>query len=218
MATPERTIRTPLEHEAHDRPRNGDNGTVSEERAIRKKGSKRTLLVAAGVVAAIVVIGIVLVLTGVVGGGGSARSGSQPGVPREVSVQEVRDFAVARPRPTYWAGDLPGRRIELTEAGRDNVYVRYLTGDAVVGDGRPAFTTVGTYPLEGAYREVERRSKARDQEAKPAPGGGLATWSAKRPSSVYVGYPGSDQLVEVYDPDPQRARELALSGEVGPVR
>jgi hypothetical protein len=55
-------------------------------------------------------------------------------------------------------------------------------------------------------------------QSRPAPGGGLATWSTERPSSVYLGFPGSNVLVEVYDPSPKRARELALSGRVGRVR
>ena len=87
-----------------------------------------------------------------------------------------------------------------------------------MGDERPAFTTVGTYAFDGAYREVQRRGEGEGIQTRQAPGGGLATWSEGRPTSVYLGFPGSDLLVEVYDPDPQRARALALAGEVGPVR
>lgn len=176
---------------------------------------RRAVLIAAGLVAVVAVVVAILFLTGAVGGR-STRSESLGA--REVSVQDLRDYATSRDQAVYWAGDLPGRRIELSEAGEGNVFVRYLTGDAVVGDGRPAFTTVGTYPLDGAYREIQRRGRTKGMETRPAPGGGLATWSEKRPSSVYLAYPGSDLLVEVYDPDPQRARTLALSGEVGPVR
>ena len=51
----------------------------------------------------------------------------------------------------------------------------------------------------------------------PAPAGGLATWSEKRPGSVYVAYPGSDLLVEVFSPDSSEARRLVLDGDVGPI-
>ena len=54
--------------------------------------------------------------------------------------------------------------------------------------------------------------------SRAAPGGGLAIWSKKRPTSVYLAYPGSDYLVEVFDPSAERARELVLSGEVAPIR
>ncbi len=180
------------------------------------RSRRKLLLPAAALVALLLLVVAVLVLTGALGGGARGEGPSKGA--QEVSVKELRDFAASSGSAVYWAGALPGRRLELTEAKGSNFFVRYLTGEAVVGDGRPAFTTVGTYAFDGAYREVQRRGKAKGMETRPAPGGGLATWSKKRPSSIYLGFPGSDLLVEVYDPDPQRARDLALSGEVGPVR
>lgn len=178
--------------------------------------SRRKLLLAAAVLLALLLLVVgVLVLTGALGGTG--RESPSP-VAQEVSVQELRSIAASSDSAVYWAGARPGRRIELTEAEGNNVFVRYLTDQAVAGDPRPAFTTVGTYAFDGAYREVRRRGRSRGMETRPAPGGGLATWSDKRPSSVYLGFPGSDLLVEVYDPDPRLARALALSAEVGPVR
>ena len=38
------------------------------------------------------------------------------------------------------------------------------------------------------------------------------------PNSVHVAYPGVDYQVEVYDPSPARAREVATSGLVQRVR
>lgn len=51
----------------------------------------------------------------------------------------------------------------------------------------------------------------------PTPSGGLATWSRRRRSSVYLAYPGTDQLIEVFSPRAGDARRLALAGDVGPV-
>jgi hypothetical protein len=175
---------------------------------------RRGLLIAAGVVAVVLALALVLLLTGVLGGGNDDASGAAS---REVSVSELRDFASSNGRTVYWAGDLPGRRLELTEAQR-NVWVRYLTGDAVVGDGRPAFTTIGTYPFNSSLREVRRRSRAKGMDSRPAPDGGLATWSVQRPNSVYLAFPDSNVPVEVYDPDAVRARQFAISGDVGPIR
>ncbi|CAA9516885.1 MAG: hypothetical protein AVDCRST_MAG17-2338 [uncultured Solirubrobacterales bacterium] len=169
------------------------------------------------VLLAVLLLGVVVALA-VTGSRGGSGEGSRSDAPREVSVRELRDFAAASESAVYWAGAIPGRRLELTTARGGSVFVRYLRGDAVVGDERPAFTTVGTYAFDGAYREVQRRGEGEGTETREAPGGGLATWSKARPSSVYLAFPGSDLLVEVYDPDPQRARTLALSGEVGPVR
>ena len=52
----------------------------------------------------------------------------------------------------------------------------------------------------------------------PVNGGGVAFYSEATPTSVYLAYPGSDYQVEVYDPLPERARELVSSGQVEPVR
>lgn len=176
--------------------------------------SRHGLLIAAGIAGLVVVVIAVLLLTGVFSGGNDA---SRAGVSREVSTSELRDFAGSNGRTVYWAGELPGRRLELSEA-KNNVWVRYLTGGAVVGDGRPAFTTIGTYPFDSSLREVRRRSKAEGMDSRQAPDGGLATWSVKRPNSVYLAFPDSNVLIEVYDPDAQRARQFAISGDVGPIR
>jgi len=186
------------------------NATTSNGKSLPRRG----LLIAAGAVAVVLVVALILFLTGVVGG---ASDDSSDAASREVSAAELRDFAGSNGRTVYWAGDLPGRRLELSEANR-NVWVRYLTGDAVVGDGRPAFTTIGTYPFNSSLREVRRRSKAKGMDSRPAPDGGLATWSIKRPNSVYLAFPDSNVLIEVYDPDAERARQFAISGDVGPIR
>ncbi len=178
---------------------------VTSEGTASTGKARGRILVGAAIAGLVAVVIAVLLLTGALGG--EAGEGADPD---EISVQELRDFAASRPAPVYWAGAIPGRRLELTETDGKNVFVRYLTGEAVVGDGRPAFTTVGSYPVDAAYREVQQRSKAKDMVRRPAAGGGLAIWSVRRPNSVYVAYPGSDVLVEVYDPDAQRARALAL--------
>ena len=150
--------------------------------------------------------------------GGDDEDGAAAGSPREVSVAELRSTAAEASHPVYWAGALAGRRLELTETARGNVYVRYLPAGARVGDERPAFTAIGSYPVTDAYRTTERSGQRRGAIVRDAPGGGIAVWNRDSPTSVYLAYPGSDVLVEVYDPDPARARELALSGEVGPIR
>ena len=43
-------------------------------------------------------------------------------------------------------------------------------------------------------------------------------WNLARPTSVYLAFPGVPHLVEVYAPDADEARTLALSGRIRPVR
>lgn len=170
----------------------------------------RTLALAAVVGVALTVAAAVLVLT---------RSDPEgaPGAPAEASVTELRALAEQAEAPIYWAGTAPGTRFEVTETRGGKVFVRYLPPGVDVADRRPEFLTVGTYPYPRAYAVTERSAQRDGMTSAQAPGGGLATWREKRPSSVYVAYPGSDLLVEVFSPKAAQARRLVLDGAVGPV-
>lgn len=142
---------------------------------------------------------------------------SKPGMAVAVSADDLREFARSAEGLVYWAGELPGSRLELTRTSRNEVFVRYLAGDASVGDSRPAFATVSTYPYERAYEITAKSGRGKGMVSRNAPDGGIAVWSKSRPTSVYLAYPGSDRLVEVFDPDPKRVRELVFSGQVSPI-
>jgi fermentation-respiration switch protein FrsA (DUF1100 family) len=140
----------------------------------------------------------------------------KPGVPTEASAAELRSLGDERREEFYWAGALPARRLELTDTER-GIFVRYLTQEAAVGDKRSLYLTVATYELPRAFaiaREVAKRRGAIDRAL---PGGAIAVWQAATPTSIYLARAGSDRLVEVFDPDPRRARDLILSGRIRPV-
>ena len=118
----------------------------------------------------------------------------------------------------YWAGSQPDHKLEVTLNGRGDVFVRYLTEDALVGDERADFTTVATYRRDDAFELATRRGEADGMVSKTLPNHGVAVWSSSRPTSVYLAYPGSGLLIEVYDPSARRAERLVVSGDIVPVR
>jgi hypothetical protein len=136
--------------------------------------------------------------------------------PAAVSQDELLALAGARETPVYWVGRLDDRELELTTTA-DGTFVRYLPTGAPAGDDRLALT-VATYPVRGAYGTVRARAEGEGMIARETRNGGLAVWSRERPTSVYVGFAGVPQLVEVYAPDAAEARRLALSGRLRPVR
>jgi hypothetical protein len=148
-----------------------------------------------------------------------ARSDAErlPGTPTEASAAQLRSVAAKADAPVYWAGTRPGKRFELTRTRAGRFFVRYLPSGVKAGDRRPAFLTVGTYPQRRAYTVTDASSRRAGMVHRPTPGGGLAVWRRRRPSNVYLAYPGSDQLVEVFSPDAAAARRLVLAGVVGPV-
>jgi hypothetical protein len=138
------------------------------------------------------------------------------GEPRMVSAAELGEFARSVGHPVYWVGERLGAAYELTQTADGQIYVRYLTDEAAIGNQEPDFLTVGTYPADDAARALREEAEARGAVLERATGGGLVVIDEDRPTSVYLAYPDSDYQIEVYDPSPERALELALTGRVQP--
>jgi hypothetical protein len=117
----------------------------------------------------------------------------------------------------YWAGPRNPNKRELTQVN-DSIFIRYLPYGIHVGDPRPDYLTVGTYPRARAYGLLQQMSRERRSRSRRASGGGIAVWSENRPQSVYLAFPRSNVQIEVYDPSAARARRLATTGAVRPIR
>jgi hypothetical protein len=124
-------------------------------------------------------------------------------------------FGKALGRPIYWAGAAPGYTYEFTETSSGNIFVRYLPQGVAIGDKRASFRVIGTYPYPGALKALQVVAKGKGIAVK---GGGLAFINAGHPENAHIAYPGVNYQVEVYDPIPSRARALALSGDIQPIR
>lgn len=172
---------------------------------------RRGTLAAAGLVAVIALLGWLLLR--------GADAPTVTGAPRASSVEQLRDLAATVGHDVYWAGPAAvATSLELTHEADGRIYVRYLNGDGTLGDSRPSFTTVGTYPVPAALAALRREAKAPGAITRTLPGGGFAYLDAARPHSVYLAWPGSDYEVEVFDPSPKHALDLVLSGAIAPVR
>jgi hypothetical protein len=130
-------------------------------------------------------------------------------VPTETSIGELTAYA-SQSRPVYWIGRQGADRLEVTRTSR-GVFVRYLPPGVAAGDRSPQFTTIGTYPVNAARAYAERAAGRAGALHAEAENGALAVWQKAKPTNVYLAFPRSDYLVEVYDPSPRRARRLALA-------
>ena len=137
------------------------------------------------------------------------------GKPEIVSVADLRSFARSNSSPVYWAGNINDFNLELTQSGDKQITIRYLPSKVTAGDRRVNFLTIATYPQPGAFAKLEEKKGNKGAVLQDAPGGGSMLWYKTRPSSVYLAWPGNDQLVEVFWPDGPQA--LIKSGRVGPV-
>jgi hypothetical protein len=139
------------------------------------------------------------------------------GTPAELSAADAAAVAEQVGHAVYGVGPQPGTRLEVTRGSRGEVWVRYLRGDARVGDRRAAYLTVGTYRRAGALAAARAAAEGAQTRSAELPGGGLMLWSLDRPTSVYLARPASDLLVEVYSPDPEQAKGLVRGGAVTPL-
>ena len=136
---------------------------------------------------------------------------------KAASAAQIKALASQVGHPIYWAGTEANSTKELTQTSDGRIYIRYLPAGVKVGDQRPDYLTVGTYPQADAMATLEKSAAKTHAETIKLSGGGLASIDKNKPTSVYVAYPDLDLQIEVYDPSPSRARELVTAGRIAPV-
>jgi hypothetical protein len=166
-------------------------------------------------VVAAAVVGVVAYL--LIDGGDDGGDDGDKQVNAASDAEQVRELAAQEDHPVYWAGSQGAETLEWTELPSGEIYVRYLTGGAEPEDPRPLFLTVGTYPVGDGIAAIERAAEEPGGETFDVEGGGTGFVNESTPTSVYFAYPGSEYQIEVFHPDPERARELVQSGEIKPV-
>ena len=165
-------------------------------------------------VAVAVAIGVVV---WVVAGGNGSRNSTSSTKPHAATQAELTQLAARLKHPIYWTGPKAGYTYELTQTDKGNVYVRYLPQGVQVGDSRADFVTVGTYPDTNPMRSVAGALKRKGTTRLRAPNGGVAVQDSAHPTSVYLAYPNSSLLLEIFAPNPTKARSIARSGTVVPL-
>jgi hypothetical protein len=148
-----------------------------------------------------------------------ARTKTTP-TPRETvraaSPQSLRALASAAGHPIYWAGPQANVKYELTQVTDGRIYIRYLPKGVPIRT-KHVYPIVATYPVPNAYKAVRTAAKESGAVTFRSPRGGLAVYNQSAPTNVYLAYPGSKYQVEVFDPNPSRARQLVRSGTIRPI-
>jgi hypothetical protein len=134
-----------------------------------------------------------------------------------VSAAGVPAAVAAAGYPVYWLGPRGGVDYEVTLITDGRTYIRYLP-KAEQAEAETPYLTVGSYSQSDAVTVIERLGAQQGADTQPIPNGGLALVNEGGSTGVYVAFPDSDTQIEIYDPRPGRALELAESGaltEVG---
>lgn len=141
----------------------------------------------------------------------------QPFGPAIATPRNLRDAAAQVGHEIYWAGpDEPGR-VELTLAADGRAFVRYLTGGAEPGRQAADFLTIATYRIGDGFAATSDVAGREGNESFDIEDGGIAVFARDDPERVYFAYPGSELQVEVFDPRPERARDLVETNQIVPI-
>jgi hypothetical protein len=138
----------------------------------------------------------------------------------EAKAGQLPALASAQGHEVYWAGPKGGVRYEWTRISNGRIYVRYLSGNAKLGESKRAFLTVATYPFPNALSRLKSlAAKNRSAQTKQLADGSFAYYDATAvPSSAYVAFPGSNFEVEVFDLTPGKAYALARTGQIEEIK
>jgi hypothetical protein len=117
----------------------------------------------------------------------------------------------------FWVGPKKGYSYQLSRLSDGTVTIRYLPPGVRASDQTPTLT-VGTYPFLNPYLSLQTLAKSSGSAATSlsVPGAGVGVSFTSNPKTVYVGYPGLDNQIVLFDPA-GAARELVTSGQLAPV-
>jgi hypothetical protein len=128
----------------------------------------------------------------------------------------LKTLAGASNSPIYWVGPVPGDRYEVTRTANNDLFIRYLPLGVDAGSRQGKYLLIATYPLYKALASL--KATAHGHSLKVAhTRGGIAVVERGKTTNLRVAFPNVDYEVEVYDPSPKRAKELATSGALTPV-
>jgi hypothetical protein len=151
---------------------------------------------------------------------GGEESVAEPAAPTDgpvaADLERLQGLGDAVGHPVYWAGEQPDGEYELTIEEDGTVFVRYLGPETALGSQELSLT-VATYTFPGAFEALGAVARKPGATTGEAPEGGIVVSRATTPTSAYLAYPDSDLQIEVFDPDPGTAFELAASGSVVPI-
>jgi hypothetical protein len=125
-------------------------------------------------------------------------------------------FAKTRGRPVYWLGPKLGADYQVTTTSDGRVYVLYLPASSQPSK-KTQYLSVGTYPLKNAYAATVKAASTKGLVALKAGAGVAAVYATRRPTNVFVAFPGIAYQIEVFDPNAAQAHKFVVAHNVVPV-
>jgi hypothetical protein len=206
--------------EAREKPAAEEKPAAREKPAVQKKPgadeARRRKMLRGWLIALVLVVALVAWVA--TRGGDDSSSDTvapQTAPPEIVTAGELAAAAADVGYPIYWAGTVPGTSIELTELA-EGARVRYVPEGTEAGEGSAGVLTISSYPLPDPQAALDGYAERPGATVREGEDGRQVVVNLESPTSAYFASPDNTVQVEVYDPSPQRALDLALSADVEP--
>jgi hypothetical protein len=111
----------------------------------------------------------------------------------------------------YWIGPEANAKYALTITADNQVFVKYLPNGVGLGDLAPKYRVIATYPEAAAYDITRAAGTQATAVAFINADGAAIYYSKNRDTNVYVAYSGIPFEIEIFDPKPESALELATT-------
>ncbi len=145
---------------------------------------------------------------------GKAPTSGLTTAPQALTLASLRSFVQRLHHVLYWIGPRANTTYEVTQTTDGKTFLRYLPLGTPAGT-REAFLTVGTYPVPGAFADVQRVASGAGVVRLAMKKGAIAVYARSRPTNVYAAYPNVGYETENLRP---KRRGRSLPRHLGPCR
>lgn len=128
-----------------------------------------------------------------------------------LSENELRELATEINQPIYWVGPASETNYTLTIAENEQAYVKYLPQGVLPAEGDTALRIIATYLRQDAFSVTQGAANNPGAVSLTNSQGGAIYYNSATPNNVYLAYPGQNFQIEIFDPIPGAALELALT-------
>lgn len=114
---------------------------------------------------------------------------------------QLRDVVAGEGLVVYWLGPQEGALYALNTVSTNQNYVRYLPNGNGLEDTSPNYRVIGTYEAKDAFTLTLSNAKKVNSVGFTNEDGNAVYYGTLNPNSVYVGVRGTDDQVEIFDPN-----------------
>jgi hypothetical protein len=168
---------------------------------------------------AVVAVALTLIVVSTFSFGGGSTAG--PAFTQKTSGQlamtegELKEAVRTLGVPVYWSGPQQGSLYSLDSRIDGQIFVRYLPDEASASDTTPRFRVIATYALEDAVEATKAAGQLENGIGFTNADGAAVYYNRLTPTNVYIAFDKSKQQIEIFDPTPGSALELAtLPGSI----